>query len=300
LTKWLDEHAARARFAPDAHRVPPALHPDARATPSSVVWHWAPPTPSPVPCAPCPHSYLLCQTRRHAVMLPLVPSSRAPRTVPSPTPSPCCMLSKPAKPWRRSPFSLHPWMLSKGELLEAGAPSAYAHYRHPPWALCHGASHPAPLHHLLSTPPPHKHPLHLPRPPAHRLSRPVHRNRSTSALKSMVPPNFIAVRSSPQPSTGMEPQVIPHASPPLSRPSPTFPSPETSSLSRPWRQGLNCDCSFCSRDLSIRNRDLFVKIQFSDLDPNAESCKICPKSQINHKNANSILVWSLWPRATFL
>jgi hypothetical protein len=165
-------------------------------------------------------------------------------------------------------------MLSKGELLEAGAPGAYAHcrgaYAHcrrPPWALCHGAPRPTPLHHPLSSPLPPQAPLHLLGPRACLLCRPGCQNRSTGGLRSMALLNIVSGRSSatidPRNRTPGDPSCLP-------RTFPTGPSPPLAGIELcppAWRQGLHCDCSFRSRNLSVRNRDLFAKIQFSDLDP---------------------------------
>jgi hypothetical protein len=115
--------------------------------------------------------------------LPPPPSGRASRAVPLLAPLPtACSASRPSL-GGEAPFAMHPWMPSKGELLETVAPGAYAHYRRPPWALCRGAPHPAPLHRPLSTPPPPQAPLHLPRLLAHLLCRPGCWNRSTGRPK---------------------------------------------------------------------------------------------------------------------
>jgi hypothetical protein len=81
--------------------------------------------------------------------------------------------------------------------------------------------------------------------------------RQTSSL--VAPP--------PQPTLGIEPQVILRATTALSRPDRILPSPESISAHRPWRQGLHCDWIFRPRDLSVSIRDLFTRTEFSDLDP---------------------------------
>jgi hypothetical protein len=52
-----------------------------------------------------PHSYPLHERRRYAPASWHRPCPGVPRTCPSLAPSPCCVLSKPPKPLRRSPFA---------------------------------------------------------------------------------------------------------------------------------------------------------------------------------------------------
>jgi hypothetical protein len=69
----------------------------------------------------------------------------------------------------------------------------------------------------------------------------------------------------PQPTLGIEPQVITRAFYSLSRPSRAFPSPELRSLRRPWCQGPNCNLISRHEGLSAKSEDLFLKLFLLDL-----------------------------------